>query len=323
MGNRINWGILGTASIAERSMAPAICNIKSNKLIAVASRSLSKAQNFAEKFDCIGIKPYEKLIARPDINAIYIPLPTGKHYEYVKKCLEAGKHVLVEKSATETYEQALELCSLAENNNCLLVENFLFQFHSQHNYIKELIKSGIIGEIRCFRSSFGFPPFDIENNIRYNSKLGGGALLDAGAYTLKAVDFMLGANFKVVSSFLNYNKTFNVDWYGGGQLEASDQSKFAQVAFGFENYYQCNYEIWGSKGKITSTRAFTAKPGFKPEIILETENGVETIALDDDDQFTNMIIHFNNLIESNNYTVERNNILRQAKLIEEFRSLAN
>ena len=214
----MKWGILGCASIAEKAIIPAIKSIEVNSLVAVASRNLKKAEKIAQFFDCMPIEGYENLLSLSEIDAVYIPLPTGIHFEWVMKALEAGKHVLVEKSAAENFDQAQKMVALAKTKNLALVENFQFQYHNQHQHVFNLLKDDAIGEVRCFRSSFGFPPFDLSQNIRYNSDLGGGALLDAGAYTLKATSFILGKDFEIKSSFLVYHEDFNVDWFGGAFL---------------------------------------------------------------------------------------------------------
>ncbi len=318
----MNWGILGCANIAKNEVIPAIKSVQDSKLIAVASRDLGKALEFAEMFDCIAIHGYETLLKRDDIDAVYIPLPTGMHFEWAMKAFEYGKHVLIEKSATTSFGEAQKLVQLAQSKNLAIVENFQFQHHSQHQSVVELIENGEIGEIRCFRSSFGFPPFSVDNNIRYNKYLGGGALLDAGAYVLKISSFMLGDGFEVASAYLNHHKEFDVDWFGGAFLVNKAKGCFSEVAFGFDNFYQCNYEIWGSKGKITSTRAFTAKVNFSPSIILEKQGYSEEIKLPIDNAFQNMISYFESTVKINNFSKEWEAILTQARLIEEVKHRA-
>ncbi|MDA9773310.1 Gfo/Idh/MocA family oxidoreductase [Saprospiraceae bacterium] len=313
----MKWGVVGCAKIAENAVIPAILSGNESELIAVASRSSIKAQEFAKKFDCKPYGSYEELLADETIESVYIPLPTGLHYEWVMKALENDKHVLVEKSAGVNYTECKSMVELARQKNLALVENFQFQFHSQHKYVKGLISENKLGEIRSFRSSFGFPPFDVESNIRYNRELGGGALLDSGAYVLKVTSFLFGNDFEVASSFLTQHKKFEVDWAGGAFLFSKNQRMFSQVSFGFDNYYQCNYEIWGSEGKLTSTRAFTAKPGFSPTVILEQSGKVEEIILPSDNHFLNMINHFQDIVLRRDFDDDYEKILVQASLIDQ------
>lgn len=319
----MNWGILGCANIAISAVVPAILRADNNATLYIASRDNNKAKKTADYFGCFYVNSYDELFSLDVIDAVYIPLPTGLHFEWVKKAVLSGKHVLVEKSATNTYKEALELISLAKEKKVAVVENFQFQHHSQHQFVFDLLNKGEIGEIRCFRSSFGFPPFSQNTNIRYKKELGGGALLDSGAYVLKATSFILGEGFEVKSAFLKLNSILDVDWFGGAFLVNKEKKIFSEVAFGFDNFYQCNYEIWGSKGKITSTRAFTAKADFNPTIILEKQDYKEEIELPKDDHFFNMILYFISIVQAKSFEKEWNNLIIQAKLIDDVRRLSD
>ncbi|RYY98147.1 MAG: Gfo/Idh/MocA family oxidoreductase [Chitinophagaceae bacterium] len=312
----MKWGILGAANIALRSVIPAIKGIAGNKVVAIASRSAATAEAAAQPFSCAGVEGYQTLLDRSDIDAVYIPLPNSLHYEWVTKALAAGKHVLVEKSAFVSLSEAESTVALARTKGLAIVENFQFQHHAQHRTVRQLLQEGAIGELRCIRSSFGFPPFGGDANIRYQPELGGGALLDSGAYVLKATSFLFGDSFEVQAAHLTYNETYGVDWFGGAFLVDKQQGLFAEVAWGFDNFYQCNYEIWGSKGKLTATRAFTAKADFKPSVILEQSGKTEELVLEADDHFHNMLTHFNRIVDEQNTEGELNKILVQARLLD-------
>lgn len=318
----MNWGILGGAAIAKTSVIPALLSIEENALIAVASRTAERAEEFAQLFGCEAVIGYENLLASREIEAVYIPLPTGMHYEWVTAALRAGKHVLVEKSASTTLAEAEEMVALARQKNLLLVENFQFQHHSQHQFVKDLMHSGELGELRGFRSAFGFPPFALDDNIRYDPALGGGALLDSGAYVLKATSFMLDGPVEVKTAHLAMHPEFGVDWYGSAFLVNEALNITSEVSFGFDNFYQCNYEIWGSKGKLTATRAFTAKKDHAPVVILETPGKVQEIPLPTDDHFRNMLTYFNDLVKTQDYAAEWDKITTQARLIQQVKDLA-
>jgi len=262
-GDKLNVGVMGCADIAERYMLPAIKRLDECKLIAVASRNLEKAEIFSRKFSCEPIEGYDELLKREDVAAIYMPLPTGLHEEWIMKALEAGKHVLAEKAFAINFPSAQRIIEKARNKRLLVMENYMFLYHSQHQFVRELIDKGEIGEIRVVRSCFCFPPLP-EDNFRYNSKLGGGALLDAGGYPVKAALFFLGNDLSVKGSFLKHSEEYDVDVSGGAIFKNKDD-QLAEVAFGFENFYQCSYEILGSNGKITAERAFTPPPWFFPQ----------------------------------------------------------
>jgi len=292
--DKLKIGVLGCANIARRSVIPAIKSMEQFELIAIASRTLSKANDFAAQFDCSPIEGYDELLSTKDIDAVYIPLPTGMHLEWITKSLEAGKHVLCEKSLVENYSEAQQIIKLAKEKKLLIAENFMFPFHSQQAYVKTLLAEGEIGELRNFRSSFGFPPFADKNNIRYQKELGGGALLDAGTYPTKAAQMILGNELTVLSAHLYIDKNLDVDLWGSALLKSEDQNITAQLSFGFDNFYQCNYEIWGSKGKITVHRSFTAGPGFMPTITIEKQGISTTQTLKADNHFINLLENFYN-----------------------------
>jgi len=314
--SKLKIGVLGCASIAKRSVIPAIKQVSNFELIAIASRTTTKANEFAQEFACEAITGYQNLLNRHDIDAIYMPLPTGLHEEWVIKALKAGKHILIEKSLAMNYESAKKMVDLAQQKGLLIMENFMFLYHKQHQFVKNLIKKGAIGEVRCFRSSFGFPPLN-NDNFRYNKNLGGGALLDAAAYTVRAAQLFLGNDISVKAANLNNNNT-EVDLFGGAYLKAAN-GMFAEVAFGFDNFYQCNYEIWGSKGKITAQRAFTPKANFKPVITLEQQLETINYEVDAENHFINILKEFKQCIDKKEVKKKYEEILNQSRLLQELK----
>lgn len=324
MKRMMKIGVLGCAAIAQRYVIPAINESIHWQLVGVSSRNKGKANTFAEEFSTKAYFSYQSLLQDDSIEAIYIPLPNSLHYEWVKKSLQLGKHVLVEKSMACTYAEVEELNKLAKNNQLALVENFQFRTHSQLQFIKDTIASGTLGELRQVRSSFGFPPFADDTNIRYDKSLGGGALLDAGAYPLKIAQIILGENIKVASARLETPKQYNVDIWGSAFLEKEESSLTAQISFGFDHYYQNSLEVWGSLGKLSTNRIFTAPPGFEPSVIIETAKGAETISLPSDHHFNNMLEHFYNVVTNReDLEQEYSQNINQARLLEELKNKAH
>lgn len=322
---KINIGILGFANIAKRSMIPAILNLKDYyNLVGVASRDIANAKTCANSFNIQPFNGYQSILDSAGLDAVYIPLPNSLHAEWIEKALDKGIHVLVEKSMACSYEEVFHLNQLAENKGLALVENFQFRFHSQLEKIKEILADGVIGDLRCFRSSFGFPGLPTDTDIRYQKSLGGGALLDTGAYPLKIAQVFLGLDIEVTSANLNYLPHKEVDMWGGAYVKQKNGNLFGELAFGFNNYYQCNVELWGSEGKIYTNRIFTAPTGFQPVIELETAKGKELITLSSDNHFENMLLHFYRLIsnEADKKEEYKQNI-NQARLLKEIKQKAN
>ena len=315
-------GVLGNASIAERMVIPAIENICSFDLAGVASRNAQTADLMSRKYETPVYFGYEKIIADTSIDAIYIPLPNSLHFTFAEMALQAGKHVLVEKPLCYSSFNVERLVSLARLNNLALLENFQFRFHSQLSTIIELALSGQIGELRLVRIAFGFPPFPSSNNIRYSSALGGGAFLDAGVYSLKLAPYFLGSDLRLVHANGFFPRTGEVDLWGAGTLESRDGSLSCQFSYGFDNFYKCNLELWGSEGTMSTERIFTAPSNYTPKLTIECRNLIETRTLAVDDHFRNILHYFHSLIAgAGDKEVEYRGNLEQAALVQSFRDL--
>ena len=319
---KLKIGVMGTANIAIRSMIPSIKELKDHFILtSIASRSKEKADRYARELNISPYYSYMDLIEGSGIDAVYIPLPNPLHAEWIEKALRNGIHVLVEKSLACTLEEVKKLNLLAESKNLVLIENFQFRFHPQLNVILDLLEKGEIGELRYIRSSFEFPPFKDIDNIRYNKNLGGGALLDAGAYPIKISQIILGNDIKVVASSLKVDKKIGVDIWGGGFMKQNSGSIFSQFTFGFDNFYRCNIELFGSEGKLSTHRVFTAPKDYNSEIILENNLGIETVQVEASNHFvTSLLFFFKNVYSSDLRGKEYIQNINQARLLEEFKS---
>lgn len=313
--------MLGCASIADRMVIPAIKSSASFNLVAVASRTKEKADAYATKFDCGAVTGYENLLTRNDIEAVYIPLPTGLHFEWAIEALKHNKHILIEKSLAGTFDEVSQIVSLAKEKNLLVCENFMFEYHRQFGLIKNILKNGTLGSLRCIRSSFGFPPFGDADNIRYQAELGGGALLDAGAYTIKVAGILTEYRPKLIGASLSIDEKRGVDLFGGIMMKF-ESGCVIETAFGFDHFYQCNLEIWGTKGKLTADRIFTAGPGISPRITIESNNGKEIIDVEPDNHFVNLLEDFARRIEHREFGQAYEAVLVQAKMLDQVRTNA-
>ena len=308
---------MGCAAIARRSLAPSFYGHQKFDLAAIASRKPEKAVEFAAQY---GARPcsYDELTASADIDLIYCPLPTGLHYEWVKKCLQNEKHVLCEKSLACNYGQASELVEIARQNGRFLMESFQFRFHPQNLYVKNLLADGAIGEVRGLDVKFGFPPFpDGASNIRYSKDLGGGALLDSGAYTIKATTYLFGNDFEVKAATCGKHRESEVDQDGHLWLE-SPSGLVSSAAYGFHNFYQCGYSIWGEKGQISTTRAFTARADFPAEVKLETAAGAEARTFKAD-HFALLLDHVAECVAKGDFESEYDECLAQSRILTQAR----
>jgi NDP-hexose-3-ketoreductase len=328
----INIGVICPSEIALRRFMPALSKVKDFNFVGVAyanklewegsndeiiENEKIKASLFIEQYGGKLFSSYSSLINSNEVNAIYLPLPPSLHYTWGKKALLSGKHILLEKPATTRLDNTIDIIETARNNNLAVHENYMFVFHNQIAEINKIISSGKIGEVRLYRISFGFPRRE-KNDFRYNKILGGGALLDAGGYTIKYASLLLGEGSKIVQSNLNYIDDFDVDIFGSAVM-MNEEGVTAQISFGMDNSYKCDLEVWGSKGNLFTGRVLTAPDGFSPQIDIKIGNEVELISLPSDDAFMKSIQHFKYCIDNNAYRINNyNNILKQSKLINEF-----
>jgi predicted dehydrogenase len=315
--NTIRIGVMGCANIAGRSVIPAIQQVPQLQLAAVASRTQQKADEFATRFGCKAVVGYDELL-HEDIDAVYMPLPTGLHEEYIIKCLEAGKHVFAEKSLAMNGASAERMVALARQKGLVLMEDFMFEYHSQHRYLLNLLAEGVIGTIRNFRATFCFPPLPA-GNFRYDMAVGGGGLLDAGAYTLKAAQLVIGGQLDLLGSAMFIDPNTDADIAGNAQLVSNGQVGI-QLAWGFDHFYQCGYEILGTKGKITTNRSFTPAASFQPTLRMETPGDVQEMLLDADNHFVNILTAFAGFISTGNHEIPIAAVQQQAQLAEAVRS---
>lgn len=309
-------GIMGCANIADRMVLPAMKESASFNIVAVASRNLEKARGFAAKFGCEAIEGYDRLIERGDIDMIYMPLPTALHLEFGVRSLNAGKHVLLEKSLACNLQEARQIVNAARSNHRLVQENFMFRYHRQFAIIQELVNSGRLGDIRCIRASFGFPAFPDSSNIRYQRELGGGALLDAGAYTLKIAQLLLGYDLEVGGAVMNIDPEKGVDTRGAIFLHDRN-GVVVETAFGFDHFYQCNLEIWGNRGRLFADRIFTSPPGHSPKLIVEEQGKSEVIQVEPDNHFLRLLEDFYRTVETNDFEEKYEEVLNQSALLQQ------
>ncbi len=306
-------GIIGAADIAFRRFLPALKKCPGIEYAGVASRAPEKANRFTEIYGGKGYSSYEALLADESVDAVYLPLPPALHYEWGRKVLLAGKHLLMEKPFTASLSETEELLSLAEEKGLAVHENYMFLYHSQLTRIKELIAGGTLGEIRLIRAAFGFPKRS-GDDFRYKKALGGGALLDCGGYPVRLALELLGEGVKVTQARLVQPAGYEVDLFGSAVLE-NPAGICAQVSFGMDNAYQCQLEVWGSKITLIAPRVFTAGPDFAPSLILRSSFGEEALSLEEDDSFLRSIQVFQEKIDRK-VTPDNSSIRYQAELID-------
>jgi predicted dehydrogenase len=203
-------GLLGASKIAPAAIVAPARSVAEVRIVSVAARDPARAKAFAGKHNIPRIHDsYDAMIADPEIDALYIPLPNGLHGRWAIEAAEAGKHVLCEKPIAANAEEAAAMAEAARKAGTVLMEAFHYRYHPLAARMAEIVAGGELGEIRQVRGTMCFP-LPLFNNIRYNYNLAGGAMMDAGCY---AVHFarLLGGPDPEVTSAVAKKRGENVD----------------------------------------------------------------------------------------------------------------
>lgn len=298
-----------------------LANVQSNTFTEIKERESAKAKDFKDTYGGEVFEGYETLIKSDTIDAVYIPLPPALHYKWAKLALECGKHVFIEKPSTTCYADTKRLVDIASVNSLAIHENYMFVYHKQLKALDDIIASGAIGEVRLYRISFGFPRRPV-GDFRYSKKLGGGALLDAGGYTIKYARYLLGESARMLCASVQYIDEYDIE-IGGAAMMVNEKGVSAQLAFGMDNDYKCSIEIWGSKGTISSDRILTAPAGFKPNYTLKQNQDYSTHELPADDAFLKSMQVFVDCVNNDaDRNAEYEILLTQEKLLDDFLRLS-
>ncbi len=313
----VRLGVVGCADIAWRRVLPAAAATPSVTVTAIASRDPDKARRFAERFDCEPVTGYKALLDRDDIDAVYIPLPVGIRHDWVENALHRDLHVLSEKPLTTNASSAEFLVGEARRLGLTLMEDFAFRHHSQHRAVARLVEEGAIGAVRSLMCEFGVPE-RADDDIRYQSELGGGALFDVGVYPLGITRALFGDDLHVVGASLRFGRGVDL---GGGVLVEAPGGVTVHLGFGLGTGYRNTYTLWGEKGSITVDRAFTPPRTLAPLVDLETGSGARRIGLEPDHQFLNLLEAFADGVNGR-VPVATDPILAQARLVDRVRAAA-
>lgn len=257
MSRTIRWGILSTAQIGEKAMIPAI-RAAGGEVAAVASRGFEKAQAFADK---LGIPracgSYGELLADPDIDAVYNPLPVSLHAEWSIKAAEAGKPVLCEKPLALNTSQAQEMVQAFAARGLLLSEALMYPYHALTRKVCDLVAAGAIGRLVMVNAQFNAP--SPAGNIRRSAATGGGAMLDIGCYCLSIMRRLAGEEPCDIVATGQFERGVDIGVSGALRFPSGVTGHFG---VSLDAAFDCSYEACGSEGRILADRgAMCAWPG--------------------------------------------------------------
>lgn len=256
---KISWGILGAAKIGINKVIPALQRSTLGTVVALASRDAAKARDAAQQ---LGIPrahaSYEALLADPQIDAVYIPLPNHLHVPWSIKALEAGKHVLCEKPLGLTSDDAQRLLDAAKKHPRLKVmEAFMYRHHPQWQHARDLVASNAIGELRTVNAFFSYWNVD-PANIRNNAAIGGGGMMDIGCYCVSFARWLFDAEPRRVVGLADFDPTFGTDRLASAILDFARGSATFTCSTQLSPYQRIH--ILGTEGRIEIEIPVNAPP---------------------------------------------------------------
>ncbi len=283
--SKVRWGVLSTAKIGLEKVIPAMQQGEFCDVVAIASRSKEKADEAANQ---LGISntygAYETLLADPDIDAVYIPLPNHLHVRWAIAALKAGKHVLCEKPIGLSSEEAMQLVAAAEQFPHLKVmEAFMYRHHPQWRLAKKWVEEKAIGNLKTIQSFFSYYNVD-PRDIRNKAALGGGGLMDIGCYPISVARFLFDAEPHRVVGYAEFDPQFQTDRLSSAILDFVDGVSTFTCSTQLAKYQRVN--ILGDEGGIEIEIPFNAPPDRPCKLWLQTSAGVEEVTVEVCDQYT-------------------------------------
>lgn len=274
MTKAVRWGILGAAKFAREHMARAIHAAEGADFAAIATSDPAKAAPFQAFAPNIRVHlDYDALLADPDIDAVYIPLPNHMHVEWTIKALQAGKHVLTEKPIAMNAGEFDALIAARDASGLLAAEAYMIVHHPQFVRAREIVQSGAIGKLVHVNAVFSYNNASDTGNIRNRPETGGGALPDIGVYTFGSARFVTGEE-TVSVDYANIRFENDVDVFN--QIAATFPSFTYSAVVSMRMFPRQEISFHGDKGILTVTCPFNAAVHDQAELRLENADKVVT-----------------------------------------------
>jgi predicted dehydrogenase len=253
----VKWGIISTASIGTEKVIPGMLKSKDLEVVAISSRKLRTAKDWAAK---LGIPKaygsYEEMLADPEIEAVYNPLPNHLHVPLTMAAARAGKHVLCEKPIAITAKEARALKRVPKN--VFIAEAFMVRHATQWLAVRDLVKKKKIGDVRAMQVMFAYFNRD-PKNVRNNPDIGGGGMLDIGCYPITVSRFIFDGEPRRVTATIDRDPKFKVDRLAGGLADFGDGRHLSFTVSTQLAPFQ-RVQIMGTKGRIEIEIPFNAPP---------------------------------------------------------------
>src|SRR5947209_12132550 len=267
----LRWGVISAAQIGLNHVIPAIQRSSNGRVVCMGT---PRPDRVKERADTLGVTrvydSYAAVLADPEVEAVYIPLPNSMHREWTLRAAAAGKHVLCEKPMALTAAECREMIAACRRRGVLLMEAFMYRFHPQQAAIQQVLASGRLGAIKMVRSAFTFRlNLADATNIRLSRELWGGALMDVGCYCLNAARAYFGAEPLSVLASARIPPELGVDTTLHGLLDF--EAGAAPFVVSLEMAGQPQLEIVGERGRMEIPSCFT--PGEAPPALAVTAEG--------------------------------------------------
>jgi len=289
MIRKVRWGVLGAAHIALKKVIPAMQRGAWCEISAIASRDLAKAQRAARDLDIPkAYGSYDELLADPEIEAVYNPLPNHLHVPWTVRCAEAGKHVLCEKPLSLDVAEARQLLTVRARTGVKIGEAFMVRTHPQWLRTRELVRAGRIGDLRAAMGFFSYFNRD-RANIRNVREWGGGGLMDIGCYPINTSRFIFEAEPRRVIALVERDPEMHTDRLASALLDYPSGQAIFTCSTQLVPYQRMQF--FGTKGRIEIEIPFNAPPDSPCRIFVDDGSdlfgaGIQTETFPVCDQYT-------------------------------------
>jgi len=289
MPTKLRWGVLSTANIGLKKVLPAMQQGENTSVVAIASRDLEKAKQAAAALNIpTAYGSYEELLADPNVDAIYNPLPNQFHVPWTIKAAEAGKHVLCEKPISLTVAEAKGLIEVRARTGVKICEAFMIRSFPQWLRLRELLDEGRVGELRSITGVFSY--FNVNPaNIRNHMECGGGGVYDIGCYLIHASRYAFKQEPTRVVAALDRDPEMKIDRLASGVLEFVDGHSIFTCSTQLIPYQRIHF--LGTKGRIELEIPFNAPPDRPTRMFIDSSgdlsgSGITTETFPTCDQYT-------------------------------------
>jgi predicted dehydrogenase len=268
MSTKLRWGVLSTANIGLKKVLPAMQQGENTAVVAIASRDLAKAKQAAVALNIpTAYGSYEELLADPNVDAIYNPLPNQFHVPWTIKAAEAGKHVLCEKPISLTVAEAKTLIEVRARTGVKICEAFMIRSFTQWLRLRELLDEGRVGELRSITGFFSY--FNVNpTNIRNNVQSGGGGVYDIGCYLIHASRYAFKQEPARVVATLDRDPEMKIDRLASGILEFAGGHSIFTCSTQLIPYQRIHF--LGTRGRIELEIPFNAPPDRPTRLFIDS-----------------------------------------------------